>query len=92
VPAWHASRIGWPDHLVALSTLMGCQAYLGRATMGARMRVAEAFAAAYALGSSAASLVYGIGLIIVPRLRRRFAVWRGNRRIAEYLAEVARSQ
>jgi hypothetical protein len=71
---------------------MGYQAYLGQATMGARMRVAEAFAAAYALGSTAASLVCGAGLVIVPRFRRRFAAWRGNRRIAEYLAEVAGGQ
>lgn len=53
------------------------------------MRVAAAFAEAYALGSSAASLVCLAGLVIVPRIRRRFAARRGHRRLAEFLAEAA---
>jgi hypothetical protein len=52
------------------------------------MRVAEAFAAAYALGSSTASLVCLAALLTVPRLRRRLATWRGHRRIAKFLAEA----
>jgi hypothetical protein len=56
------------------------------------MRVAAAFAEAYALGSSTASLVCLAALVIVPRLRRRFAARRGHRRIAEFLAEAAGGQ
>ena len=56
------------------------------------MRVAEAVAEAYALGSSAASLVCLTALVIVPRFRRRLAARRGHRRIAEFLAEAARDQ
>jgi hypothetical protein len=38
-----------------------------------RMRVAAAFVAAYALGSSTASLVCLTALVTVPRIRRRLA-------------------
>jgi hypothetical protein len=53
------------------------------------MRIAEAFAEAYALAGTAASLVFGMGLVIVPRVRTRFEAWRGNRRLAAFLAEAA---
>jgi hypothetical protein len=56
------------------------------------MRVAEAFAEAYALGSSTASVVCLTALVIVPRLRLRFAARRGHRRLAEFLAEAAGGQ
>jgi len=56
------------------------------------MGLAEAFVEAYALGSSLAALVCVTCLVIVPRVRTRYAAWQGSRRISHFLAEVARGQ
>ena len=53
------------------------------------MRLAEAFAEAYALASSLAALVCVTGLVIVPRIRTRYAARQGIRRLAHFLAEEA---
>jgi len=53
------------------------------------MRLAEAFAEAYALASSLAALVCVTRLVFVPRIRTRYTAWRGHRQIAHLLAEVA---
>jgi len=53
------------------------------------MGIAEAFAEAYALGSSLASLVCVTGLVLVPRVRTRYLAWRCSREIVRFLAEVA---
>ena len=56
------------------------------------MRLAEAFAEAYAVGSSLAAVVCVTGLVILPRIRARYTAWRTHRRIAHFLAEVATGQ
>jgi hypothetical protein len=55
----------------------------------AEMGIAEAFAEAYALGSSLASLVCVTGLVLVPRVRTRYLAWRCSRQIGRFLAELA---
>jgi len=53
------------------------------------MRIAESFVLAYALGSSLASVVCVTGMVIMPRMRARLALWQGHRRLAQFLAEAA---
>lgn len=55
------------------------------------MRLAEGFAEAYALAGTVAALVCAARFVIVPRIRVRYAAWRGHRRIAHFLAEAAGS-